>query len=160
MNTVLPPNGTNPLLACPCSRDRNQIRYSRQLRRLNQWLRRLTRWTAPWTMSARADRKVESMRRSRPGAVRLSASMMPTTSFVQAPDRLVHDLLGLVPARNDQAEGELRLAAHTLLNGLEGRRRPPGMEHPPQRQPRHCSEDECDEHDEQADGNRHDVPPG
>ncbi len=50
--TVLPPSGMNPFCACRCSRERNQKKYSRQLRRLYQLEWKLISWTPPCTTSA------------------------------------------------------------------------------------------------------------
>lgn len=78
--TVLPPSGMNPFCACRCSRDRNQKKYSRQLRRLYQLEWKLMSCTPPWTTSAPVERKAWSTWARSSGWTWSSASKTPTTS--------------------------------------------------------------------------------
>src|SRR5207248_5111285 len=55
--------GMNPRRACKCSRERNQKKYSRQLRTENQCARMSTSWTPDCTTSAPVRRNAASTNR-------------------------------------------------------------------------------------------------
>lgn len=78
--TVLPPSGMKPFCACKWSRERNQKKYSRQLRRLYQLEWKLISCTPPWTTSAPVVRKAWSTCARSSGWTWSSASKTPTTS--------------------------------------------------------------------------------